>query len=439
MGEFKKGDRVTLLGGSLALVERKLGEGGQGIVYSVTINGAPYALKWYTCKFKDKGAFRKNMERNIAEGPPDDKFLWPLFMTAEQDNSFGYVMNLRTPQYADFSDILNKTVEFPSTEMVINAALNIVNAFRSLHRKGLSYQDLNDGNFFINVKTGDALVCDNDNVTPDGKKNSGNIGGKPGYMAPEIVRGDSFPNSLTDCHSLAVILFKLFCRHDPLMGEQYVKSVCITEQREFELYGKGPVFIFDPDNAANRPVSGVHPNPIKLWPLYPDFLQSAFIRSFTEGMKNPNTRLPENEWQKILVRLRDTLLVCPACKDDLLLNHFPSGKALRCPCGHTYSYPLFLDLGPQGSGKYRVPLFPGEKLYACHTIDGNDDYAAVTGEVIMNRNDPTLWGIKNLSDDSWYMKSETGEGKTIEKGAVAPIALNASIQFKNISGKIIKV
>jgi hypothetical protein len=35
------------------------------------------------------------MERNIAEGPPDNKFLWPLFMTDKQNGSFGYVMNLR--------------------------------------------------------------------------------------------------------------------------------------------------------------------------------------------------------------------------------------------------------------------------------------------------------------------------------------------------------
>jgi serine/threonine protein kinase len=373
------------------------------------------------------------MERNITAGPPDNKFLWPLFLTDEQNGSFGYVMNLRTKEYSEFSDILNKAVDFPSTELAINSALNIVNGFRSLHRKGLSYQDLNDGNFFINVKTGDVLICDNDNVTPDGKKNSGNIGGKPGYMAPEIVRGESCPNVLTDCHSLAVILFKLFCRHDPLMGEQYVKSVCITEKRESELYGTNPVFIFDPNDPTNRPVPGIHPNPIKLWDIYPDFLKKAFIESFANGMKNPNARLPENEWQKLLVRLRDELLECPSCGEDLFLNRLPVGKPIKCACGHSYSYPLRLE-----TGKYRVPLFPGVKLYACHTVDGNDDYNTVTGEVILNKNNPSLWGIKNLSQDSWFMAPVTGDGKNIENNSVIPIATNLSIQFKGIAGKIIK-
>ena len=433
MTEFKKGDKINLLGGSNAIIEKKLGQGGQGIVYEVKIDGKSYALKWYTCKLTNKDTFRKNMETNIAAGPPDSKFLWPLFLTSEQGGSFGYVMNLRPKEYSDFSDILNKKIDFSSTELAITSALNIVNGFRALHRKGLSYQDLNDGNFFINVKTGDVLICDNDNVTPDGKKNSGNIGGKPGYMAPEIVRGETTPNSLTDCHSLAVILFKLFCRHDPLMGEQYVKSVCITEKREYELYGLSPVFIFDPNNATNRPVKGVHPNPINLWPMYPDFFQAAFIKSFAEGMKNPNSRLPENEWQKVLVRLRDELLQCPSCKEDIFLNLCPKGKTIKCRCNHSYSYPLRLVLA-----HYKVPLFPGVKLYACHTKGHNDDYSTITGEVIMNKNNPALWGIKNLSEDSWFMTPENEEGKNIDKGSVIPIASNMSIQFIETTGKIIK-
>jgi hypothetical protein len=90
------------------------------------------------------------------------------------------------------------------------------------------------------------------------------------------------------------------------------------------------------------------------------------------------------------------------------------------------------------AGNYNVPLFPGVKLYACHTIGRNDDYSTVTGEVIVNKNNPSLWGIKNLSSDSWFMTPENGVGKSIEKGSVIPIALNLSIQFKETTGTIIK-
>ncbi len=431
--ELKIGESIQLEGGKTAKVVSQLGEGGQGIVYSVTLDGKDYALKWYTCRFQNKKEFRKNLKNNISAGAPDEKFLWPLYLTEEYKGSFGYIMNLRPKNYSDFEDYLNNKVRFSSTETFILAALNIVNAFRTLHRKGLSYQDLNDGNFFIDVNTGDVLVCDNDNVTPDGMKNPGNIGGKPGYMAPEIVCGKSHPNSLTDCHSLAVILFKLFCRHDPLMGKAYVDSVCITEKREWELYGSKPVFIFNPNDDSNRPVPGIHPNPIKTWPRYPKFLQEAFIKSFCDGLKDPNKRLPENEWQKLLIRFRGTCLKCPHCGAELCLSLIPHGDTLKFTCGNSYSYPFAME-----DGKHKTPLFPGAKLYSCLTSKNIDDYTSVTGEVIMNKKDPSLWGIKNLSDSEWSFTTKSGETKKIAKGSVIPIANDLEIYFDGISAKISK-
>ena len=431
--EFNKGQTISLEGGKSAKIISKLGEGGQGIVYSVKIDGKDYALKWYTCKLSNKKEFKKNLQTNIANGAPDSKFLWPLYLTEEINNSFGYVMELRPKNFSDFSAILNNKVRFSATDTLVTSALNIVNAFRTLHRKGFSYQDLNDGNFFIDVGNGDVLICDNDNVTPDGMKNAGNIGGKPGYMAPEIVCGKSHPNSLTDCHSLAVILFKLFCRHDPLMGKAYVDSVCITEKREWELYGEKPVFIFNPHDSSNRPVAGIHSNPIKLWPRYPKFIQDAFIKSFCDGLKNPNQRLPENEWQKLLIRFRGTLLKCPHCSAELCIALVPHGDTLRFDCGSSYSYPFALE-----DGKHKTPLFPGTKLYSCLTSKNIDDYLTVTGEVIMNKNNSSLWGIKNLSDKTWTFTTKSGELKKIEKGSVIPIANGLEINFDGITGKISK-
>lgn len=437
--EFKEGKTIKLEGAKVAKIVRaskdkiEIGGGGQGCVYKVKIDGKEYALKWYTCKFKNKNDFRNNLKSNIETGAPDNKFLWPLYLTEELNGSFGYVMDLRPERFSDFSDILNNKVKFSSTDTLIVSALNIVNAFRTLHRKGLCYHDLNDGNFFIDVKTGDVLICDNDNVTPDGKNNPGNIGGKPGYMAPEIVCGKQHPNSLTDAHSLAVVLFKLLCRHDPFMGQAYVDSVCITEEREIELYGSKPVFIFNPHDVSNRPVASIHPNPIKLWPRFPDFIQEAFIKSFCDGLKDPNQRLPENEWQKLLIQFRSSLLKCPHCSDELCLALLPHGSTVKFNCGSSYSYPYILE-----DGKHKTPLFPKVKLYACLTSKNIDDYMDITGEVVVNKNNPALWGIKNLSDSTWTFTTKTNEIKTIEKGSVIPIANDLEINFDGITGKVSK-
>jgi serine/threonine protein kinase len=339
-------------------------------------------------------------------------------------------MNLRPKAYSDFADILTKKVQIKSMEIKILAALNFVSGFRRLHIKGFSYQDLNDGNFFIDVNSGDVLICDNDNVTPGNTRNPGNVGGKPGYMAPEVVTGEANPGPLSDYYSLAVILFKLFINHDPLMGEKYHKSVIMGPKETLELYGQNPVFIWDPNDKSNRPKPGVDNNPIRLWPLFPKFFQDAFIKSFVEGAKNANARYPENFWQKTLIQLRDEFSTCPECQ-ELILPWSNNIKGVCSGCGKEYAQPPRLNVGA-----YHVPLFPGQKLYACHTVGSSDDYATQTGEITTSKKDTSKIGLRNLSDDQWTYTGPKGETVLAGKGSVIPIRFTDAINFRKVTGKI---
>jgi serine/threonine protein kinase len=444
MTQWKIGDKIKLVDSNhpYAEIVKFLGEGGQGAVYEVKVGEKTYALKWYhSGKLKNKNAFRENIRDNIEDIRRSmascPKFLWPKYLTEEKNNSFGYVMDLRPKEYTDFPTILNAKANFKFTDTMILAALNLVNAFRELHRRGLSYQDLNDGNFFININTGDVLICDNDNVTPDGKKNVGGVGGKPGYMAPEIVRGDAHPSERTDSHSLAVVLFKLFCRNDPLQGKEFDRLPCITEERELELYGIKPIFIYDPEDASNRPVSGVHINVIKLWPYFPTFFQKAFIDSFAIGMKYPQKRLIEDEWQRKLIQLRDQwIITCPSCGKGIFMSEQIIGKQIICgKCNSIFSYPKTLAIKNDVRGLV-VPLFLGKKLYACHTKYRSDDYSTVTAEIVTNKNNPSLWGIKNLTDGTWRMKMPDGVEKDVVPHGAIPIGVGISIEFNGTSGLI---
>lgn len=425
MKEFQKGQRIrTVSGGELEVVQ-KLGEGGQGIVYKVNYNGKQLALKWYFGnKLNNADKFYRNIQNNIKQGAPTRAFLWPLEITEYYEGSFGYLMELRPSEYKDFSLFLLAKVHFANIEAIINTALCITNGFRELHNRGYSYQDLNDGNFFVNPQTGDVLICDNDNVAPYGE-NLG-IAGKCRYMAPEVVMGKKRPDSHTDRFSLAVVLYMLLFLNHPLEGKRTM-CPCLTEELERKFYGSDPVFVWDAANDSNRPVRGVHTNEIKLWPLYPDFVRKTFEKAFShEVMVGNDTthRVIEKEWQEVFTTLRDLTVKC-SCGSETFID--PSQQTCRCiNCGKSLERPPILKVK-----KYQAALAPGKKIYACHVQYDSDDFKEARGEVISSRNNPAVLGLKNDSSNTWEAILPNGTSKGYPSGQVIKIGKGMKINFGN--------
>lgn len=425
MKEFQKGQRIkTVSGGELEVVQ-KLGEGGQGVVYKVNYNGKSLALKWYFGnKLNNADKFYRNIQNNIKQGAPTNAFLWPLEITEYFEGSFGYLMELRPSEYKDFSLFLLAKVHFANIEALINTALCITNGFRELHNRGYSYQDLNDGNFFVNPKTGDVLICDNDNVAPYGE-NLG-IAGKCRYMAPEVVMGQKRPDSHTDRFSLAVVLYMLLFLNHPLEGKRTM-CPCLTEELERKFYGSDPVFVWDPTNDANRPVRGVHTNEIKLWPLYPAFVRKTFEKAFShEVMVGNDTthRVIEKEWQEVFTTLRDLTIKC-SCGSETFID--PSQQSCKCiSCGKSIERPPILKVK-----KYHAALTPGKKLYACHVQYDSDDFKEAKGEVISSRNNPSLLGLRNDSSNIWEAILPNGASKGYPNGQVIKLGKGIKINFGN--------
>lgn len=276
-----------------------LGAGGQGEVYDVECDGKHYALKWY---FKGSATARqkKLLEEIIAKGAPDSSFLWPMeLIVPSQGNLFGYIMPLRPKNYKSIVDLMKNRVN-PSFYVICRTAFNLTKGYRNLHIAGAKYQDISFGNLFFNPDNGDVLICDNDNVSY-GNSKPGGVLGTPGFMAPEIVRGEARPSRDTDRYSLAVLLFYLFMVNHPLEGKQEASIKCMDVAARVKLYGTDPIFIFDPDNKTNRPVPGIHDNANIYWPLYPEQLRQLFIKSFTVGLNNPSkTHSFEDEMPKCI-------------------------------------------------------------------------------------------------------------------------------------------
>ena len=411
MTELSKNSIVSLVGGGTATIVKELGRGGQGIVYLVEVCGEKKALKWYLNAPDDK--FYRNLEHNIASGAPSDAFLWPEYLTEKQQGSYGYIMKLRPQNYYEFGNFLLAKVSFKSFTAMLSAAMRICDGFMMLHRFGYSYQDLNDGNFFIDPQTGDVLICDNDNVMPQGEKSG--IMGKARYMAPEIVAG-GIPDKYSDRFSLSVILFMLFYANHPFEGAKVVACPCMTESFEKRFYGSEALFIYDPIDKSNLPVRGIHQNVIRRWPVFPQLLRDTFIEEFSkEKLQNPSSRMIEQNWKKIISTVRDSLVVCRHCAEETFVNiSNTTDKCMNCGKDVDLSRRLVIN-------NRSLPLINKTAIYI-------DEDNTPDGVVTTDSNGFML--IKNISTETWTVETPSGKIKTVAPNEILPVKEGLKITFR---------
>lgn len=411
MTELSKNSTIALVGGGTATIVKELGRGGQGIVYLVEVCGEKKALKWYLNAPDDK--FYRNLEHNIASGAPSDAFLWPEYLTEKQQGSYGYIMKLRPQNYYEFGNFLLAKVSFKSFTAMLSAAMRICDGFMMLHRFGYSYQDLNDGNFFIDPQTGDVLICDNDNVMPQGEKSG--IMGKARYMAPEIVAG-GIPDKYSDRFSLSVILFMLFYANHPFEGAKVVACPCMTESFEKRFYGSEALFIYDPIDKSNLPVRGIHQNVIRRWPVFPQLLRDTFIEEFSkEKLQNPSSRMIEQNWKKIISTVRDSLVVCRHCAEETFVNiSNTTDKCMNCGKDVDLSRRLVIN-------NRSLPLINKTAIYI-------DEDNTPDGVVTTDSNGFML--IKNVSTETWTVETPSGKIKTVAPNEILPVKEGLKITFR---------
>ena len=435
--KFRKNDTIILNETEKIVIKDFLGDGGQGEVYLVDFNGKSFALKVY--KEEVSSDFRYNLKNNIDRGSPSNSFLWPQKLIDFADNKIGYLMNLRPHNYVSFVSYLTGTNKFQSRQVMLKWCIELCLAFKKLHEMGYSYQDLNDGSFFLDPNTGDLLICDNDNVTAD-KRNLG-ILGKMRYMAPEIVRGDQnangdqqMPDVHSDRFSLAVILFMALCLGNPFEGERLKNYDIVDEQAEYEMFGKKPVFVYHKTDKSNRPIRGYHSSVLKRWAYIPLYVKEAFHRTFVDGLVDrENGRTTEIEWLKLLTKYRDEIITCPHCGYEYIVGFSEKKKYDLCPsCGNATKETCSLHIG-----RHTITLELGKKIYIHHVDKYSSAYNTAVGIVVANKLNPSLWGIKLALNCGVEIKDASGTVKQIDANGVIPIVKNLKIKFnENTIGEI---
>ena len=429
-GLLKAGTILVSESGNKYVVKKLLGAGGQGEVYDVENGGKHYALKWYY-RHTATSMQMKILENLVAKGSPDDSFLWPQDLIVKKAGEpFGYVMALRPKNYTSIVDLMKRKVE-PSFYTLCKAAFNLTKGYQKLHAMGYSYRDISFGNLFFDPDTGDVLICDNDNVSVNGKDDS-SVYGTPRFMAPEIILGKAIPSRNTDLFSLAVLLFYMFMMNHPLEGKMEADIKCMDIHAMNRLYGTNPVFIFDPDNKSNRPVRGYQDNALIYWDLYPENLKALFTQAFTVGIHSPNRRVTENKWLETFANLMSGIVTCPCCGAEVFYDEKKEsmGVAHTCwGCQRSVVIPAKLI-----TSKSWIVLNQDSKLYS-HHIRGDYDMETVVGSVVQNPVNPNLWGIRNEDRVNWTYEKADGTQIPVAIGRSAAINAGAKIHFGQSVGE----
>ncbi len=417
-------------------IKELIGSGIQGEVYRASFQGRDCALKWY---FPSQATpeRRAGIERLLVKGAPSDSFLWPCDLALCQDvPSFGYVTPLRPARFRNLGELLSRKIE-ASFRSVATAGLELADAFLRLHIEGLSYSHFSLGNVFFDPETGAVSLSENDDLAVDGEDWVGGLG-TPRFLAPELIAGNASPSVETDLHTLAVLLFCLLMGHHPLEGRHETEIACLDLEAMKKLYGTNALFIFDPKNLANLPVPGIQDNALIFWNFYPGYVRDIFLRAFAVALHEPSARVNENDWRSMFTRMRDQIYYCDNCGTESFLSDTGNSPGALAEhecwfCHQPQPPPLRMRLV-----HHAVVLNQDTVLFA-HHVDGNrrNDFSQIMAEVSPHPSREGVWGLKNVSAQTWNSFSPTGASVAVTSGRSVSLIPGLRVRFGNVEGTVL--
>ncbi len=409
---FKAGQEIRLpSSGRIARIDRFIGEGGQGTVFEVSLDDGtePVALKWY---FPSTGTVqqREAIDRLVERRAPNSSFLWPTeVVDVEGVDAFGYLMPLRPTEYVTLASLLKGRLEVRSA-IRTTLCRELAHSFLNLHSQGLCYRDISFANIFLDPGTGRVLICDNDNVAIDDGSPSPVLGTRK-FMAPEIVRGESEPNTVTDLWSLSVLLFYILVVGHPLLGRRELEYPSWDEQAEVEMFGREPVFVFHPTDDRNRPDPDHHGAMRANWLTLTTEVRDLFTKTFTAGVFDGNSRVRESIWQRAMARLEDSIMLCSRCGTENFYDPRVDDR-LCWACVRPPGSPMKLSFD---DGRW-VVINDTTRLWHHHVSRiPSYDFETPVAEIVRHP-EKRVWGLKNLSDRSWHATSPDSDEVEVHPG-----------------------
>lgn len=311
---------------------RKIGEGGQGEVFSTDTTG--YLAKFVNFEDDNKLTSWSKRIRWVMRQDLDGLHLArPIVMLTEPKP--GYIMEMMD-ELLPLRKILDDSYEallvsldfsvFKETGGLLRRYQllgKLARQLAELHARGIAYGDLSPDNVFIseNPNFCEVWLIDCDNLATNGVIDNQAVL-TPDYGAPELVRGEAGISSLTDSWSFAVIAFQLLTFLHPLKGEIVAEGDESLEEQA--LRGELP-WIENPMDDSNAIAPGKRG---LLTVGMTKKLTSLFQQSFTEGLNNPLERPSMMEWAEAFEHASMVTLICnkEECGQSFIYN-----RTYQCP------------------------------------------------------------------------------------------------------------
>jgi serine/threonine protein kinase len=222
-------------------VQRKIGEGGMGVVFSVkhTVIERPLAIKVLK---KDVMRDQAAVKRFIQEARAASRIGHPNIVDVTDFGNTADGMTYQVMELIDgitLSKVIKETAPL-SLERVLRVSTQIARALAAAHAKGIVHRDLKPENIFLTEREGRpdfvkimdfgiAKVAPIEGTTSDGPRitKQGAVFGTPEYMAPEQAAGKSDTDHRVDIYALGTILYEMFVGRVPHKSNSMVRTIAM--------------------------------------------------------------------------------------------------------------------------------------------------------------------------------------------------------------------
>ncbi|WP_333767499.1 protein kinase domain-containing protein [Streptomyces sp. IBSBF 2435] len=289
-----------------------IGIGGQGEVWLA--RGGRTAVKLIAAPTQEAADVVHARLRRIQRLPLDGIPLAGVLALLAPPK-LGYVMELADEMVSldtlcvpDEEDLAAWYLRTGGLERRLRLLAKLADAVARLHARAIVYQDLSPANVLVSAAREqlEIRLIDVDNLGLASTAESAPVH-TPGYGAPEIVSGRSGATTLSDAHSLGVLIFETLTASHPFRGDEVLDSDP-DYQHEYADRFRLP-WIDHPADRTNECTVGITPRQELLSGHLWDLSAACFVAAVADPLRRPTAA----RWAAALHSAAGQTVECPEC------------------------------------------------------------------------------------------------------------------------------